>query len=98
MQQQQQPQQQVNNEQNNDNNNAAQQAVNGNDDGLANLNRAENIDGSVNPAAAVQTNDEAVQTNDEAAQEQNNRTPVIVLLRTFVLSFFASLIPETPAL
>lgn len=29
--------------------------------------------------------------------EDNNRLPSIALLRTFVLSFFASLIPETPA-
>lgn len=30
--------------------------------------------------------------------EENNRLPTVTLLRTFVLSFFASLIPETPAL
>lgn len=29
--------------------------------------------------------------------EENNRLPTVTLLRTFVLSFFASLIPETPA-
>lgn len=29
--------------------------------------------------------------------EDNNRLPMITLIRTFVLSFFASLIPETPA-
>lgn len=28
----------------------------------------------------------------------NDRTPTIVLVRTFIMSFFASLIPETPAL
>lgn len=87
-----QQQPQVNNDQNRENNNNdAQPAVANVDDGVhGDLNRVENVDA---PAAAA-----AVPTNDEAAQEQNNRTPVIVLLRTFVLSFFASLIPETPAL
>lgn len=37
-------------------------------------------------------------SNDTIAQDQNNTTPVIALIRTFILSFFASLIPETPAL
>lgn len=32
-----------------------------------------------------------------AELEDNNRLPTVALLRTFVLSFFASLIPETPA-
>lgn len=40
----------------------------------------------------------APSTGDTVAEEQNNRTPVIALIRTFILSFFASLIPETPAL
>ena len=31
------------------------------------------------------------------ADDDNNRLPMIALLRTFVLSFFTSLIPETPA-
>lgn len=30
-------------------------------------------------------------------QDENNRLPTITLLRTFILSFFSSLIPETPA-
>lgn len=30
-------------------------------------------------------------------QDENNRLPAITLLRTFILSFFSSLIPETPA-
>lgn len=37
-------------------------------------------------------------TGDTVAEDQNNRMPVIALIRTFILSFFASLIPETPAL
>lgn len=32
-----------------------------------------------------------------AEPEDNNRLVTVALLRTFVLSFFASLIPETPA-
>lgn len=46
--------------------------------------------------AAVDSN--APSTGDIVAEDQNNRTPVIALIRTFILSFFASLIPETPAL
>lgn len=34
----------------------------------------------------------------DGADNDSNRTPVIVLVRTFIMSFFASLIPETPAL
>lgn len=30
-------------------------------------------------------------------QDENHRLPTITLLRTFILSFFSSLIPETPA-
>lgn len=30
-------------------------------------------------------------------QDENNRLPTVTLLRTFILSFFSSLIPETPA-
>lgn len=37
-------------------------------------------------------------TTSTADLEDNNRLPNITLLRTFVLSFFASLIPETPAI
>jgi hypothetical protein len=44
----------------------------------------------VNAAASPSDNDGAV--------NEGNRTPTIVLVRTFIMSFFASLIPETPAL
>lgn len=30
-------------------------------------------------------------------EQEENRLPTITLLRTFILSFFSSLIPETPA-
>lgn len=36
-------------------------------------------------------------STDSIDQDDPNRLPTIALLRTFVLSFFASLIPETPA-
>jgi len=36
--------------------------------------------------------------DNDGADNDSNRTPVIVLVRTFIMSFFASLIPETPAL
>lgn len=37
-------------------------------------------------------------TDNDGAANEANRTPTIVLVRTFIMSFFASLIPETPAL
>lgn len=41
---------------------------------------------------------EAISSSTIAVElEDNSRLPTVALLRTFVLSFFASLIPETPA-
>lgn len=41
---------------------------------------------------------ESISTSTATAEpEENNRLVTVALLRTFVLSFFASLIPETPA-
>lgn len=37
-------------------------------------------------------------TDNDGTDNNSNRTPTIVLVRTFIMSFFASLIPETPAL
>lgn len=37
-------------------------------------------------------------TDEVTADETTTRTSVMALIRTFVLSFFTSLIPETPAL
>lgn len=60
-----------------------------------------NADAAQNAAA---TNDgiaapDQTLSNEVVGQDTtNNRTPVIALVRTFVLSFFASLIPDTPAL
>jgi len=42
--------------------------------------------------------DAAASPTDTDGADNNNRTPAIVLVRTFIMSFFASLIPETPAL
>ncbi|GAB0099327.1 hypothetical protein DMENIID0001_151830 [Sergentomyia squamirostris] len=46
--------------------------------------------------ANAEVNDEAA--SDPVVRDEANRTPVIAFLRTFVLSFFASLIPEAAAL
>ncbi|KAG4079360.1 hypothetical protein HA402_008052 [Bradysia odoriphaga] len=54
------------------------------------INEAEPL---VNAAAAA-----ASPTDNDDAVNEANRTPMIVLVRTFIMSFFASLIPETPAL
>lgn len=47
----------------------------------------DSVDGDASVGSSVESVD----------QDDNNRLPTIALLRTFVLSFFASLIPETPA-
>lgn len=39
----------------------------------------------------------ALLSSGTVEQDENHRLPAITLLRTFILSFFSSLIPETPA-
>lgn len=39
----------------------------------------------------------ATPSSSSAEQDENNRLPTLTLVRTFILSFFSSLIPETPA-
>lgn len=51
-----------------------------------------------NNEAEPLVNAAASPTDNVGADNDSNRTPVIVLVRTFIMSFFASLIPETPAL
>lgn len=54
----------------------------------------ENLDeNDANPLTSSST----ATTTQTAEIEDTTRLPTIALLRTFVLSFFASLIPETPA-
>lgn len=72
------------NDQTTDSNESAENAENAN----------QNVD--VTTANEMEIGAEPVSTTT-AEQEENNRLPTITLLRTFVLSFFASLIPETPA-
>lgn len=45
-------------------------------------------DSSTTPSTAPST---------PSAEQDENRLPTVTLLRTFILSFFSSLIPETPA-
>lgn len=51
------------------------------------------------PASVPNTNaeDSTLLSSGADEQDENQRLPVIALLRTFILSFFSSLIPETPA-
>lgn len=81
---------------------------------VAPINNNNIIENNNNPAQAVPVaevvgpqqadviadeNQTAAVTNDEVtADETTTRTSVMALIRTFVLSFFTSLIPETPAL
>jgi len=53
---------------------------------------------NANNEAEPLVNAAASPTDNDGADNENNRTPMIVLVRTFIMSFFASLIPETPAL
>ncbi|XP_055685160.1 homocysteine-responsive endoplasmic reticulum-resident ubiquitin-like domain member 2 protein [Lutzomyia longipalpis] len=48
--------------------------------------------------AAQQVENDADEASNAVVRDDTNRTPVIAFLRTFVLSFFASLIPEAAAL
>lgn len=54
-----------------------------------------------NEVLSSQQNSETENTSSLASganeQDEHNRLPAITLFRTFVLSFFSSLIPETPA-
>uniref|UniRef100_A0A336K6F1 CSON002681 protein n=1 Tax=Culicoides sonorensis TaxID=179676 RepID=A0A336K6F1_CULSO len=59
-------------------------------------NNAEN-NGDENAAAAGQGTNGEIDTVDSAAPDQN-RTSMLVMIRTFIFSFIFSLIPETPAL
>lgn len=59
-------------------------------------NNEENPNNEAEPL--VNATDAASPTDNDGAVNEGNRTPTIVLVRTFIMSFFASLIPETPAL
>lgn len=61
------------------------------DTNLENENRSE----SAPDANNAENGSSSLATTPEL--DENNRLPTVALLRTFVLSFFASLIPETPA-
>lgn len=58
---------------------------------------ANNEENPINEAEPL-VNAAASPTDNDGADNDSNRTPMIVLVRTFIMSFFASLIPETPAL
>ncbi len=58
---------------------------------------ANNEENPINEAEPL-VNATASPTDNDGATNDSNRTPTIVLVRTFIMSFFASLIPETPAL
>ncbi|CAO1315801.1 unnamed protein product [Diamesa serratosioi] len=50
------------------------------------------------PAAEPIVNEASTESSNEQVEEINNQGNIVALLRTFVLSFFASIIPEAPAL
>lgn len=57
-----------------------------------------NEENPINETEPLVANASASPTDIDGADNDSNRTPTIVLVRTFIMSFFASLIPETPAL
>lgn len=73
---------------------------NENDANVENNNQGINEPVNQNQATPTSTesNTTTTTTTSSASEvEENNRLPTITLLRTFILSFFSSLIPETPA-
>lgn len=61
---------------------------------------AENIETEplVAPAVPVVNEASTEQASNDQVEEINNQGNIVALLRTFVLSFFASIIPEAPGL
>lgn len=49
------------------------------------------------PLINQETESSTTPSSSSAEQDENNRLPTLTLVRTFILSFFSSLIPETPA-
>lgn len=72
---------------------------NENDANVENNNQGTNEPVNQNQATPTSTESNTTTTTTSLAGdvEENNRLPTIMLLRTFILSFFSSLIPETPA-
>lgn len=56
------------------------------------------VDAAPDAADGAQQPEESLSNELVGQDPANHRTPVIALVRTFILSFFASLIPDTPAL
>lgn len=54
-------------------------------------------DGESTPLVQPDTETVPAPSSSSTEQDENNRLPTVTLLRTFILSFFSSLIPETPA-
>lgn len=54
-------------------------------------------EGESTPLINRDTDNSTTTSAPSADQDENNRLPTLTLLRTFILSFFSSLIPETPA-
>lgn len=77
------------------NGNQQNQNNNNNNNNNNNLNNNNN-DAAAPVAAAADGADAEVNTNGENPEQ--NRTSMLVMIRTFILSFIFSLIPETPAL
>lgn len=59
------------------------------------VNRANVNEAPVTASDTAASSSSSSSTSGE--QDENNRLPTVTLLRTFILSFFSSLIPETPA-
>lgn len=49
------------------------------------------------PSSVPNSDNESSTPLTSGSEQEENRLPAITLLRTFILSFFSSLIPETPA-
>lgn len=49
------------------------------------------------PSSVPNSDNESSTPLTSGSEQEESRLPAVTLLRTFVLSFFSSLIPETPA-
>lgn len=64
-----------------------------------NNNNNNNVNNNNNEVVAEQVEgDAAIAVDPTAPPQEQNRTSMLVMIRTFILSFIFSLIPETPAL
>lgn len=64
---------------------------------MANVGQNQQRESESTPLINQDTENSTTPSAPSAEQDENARLPTLTLVRTFILSFFSSLIPETPA-